>query len=92
MNDDRGAPGDAAGRPADGRDLRVVFIERRQAWWWNAWQAATGAELYGFAETLTAAWSAMNTAVSAAHPPVSRPRDGAADRRRRHRRLGPRSR
>lgn len=74
MNGDRAA----ACRQAGGWDLRVVFIERRQAWWWNAWHPATGTELYGFAETRTAAWSVLSAAVNAAHQPSSRPRDGAA--------------
>ena len=41
-------------------DLRVAFIEKRQLWWWSAWQATTSTERYGFASTRAEAWSAMN--------------------------------
>lgn len=59
----------AVGRWDGGWDLRVVFIERRGRWWWNAWRAATFTELYGFADTRIDAWSAMHDAMSAAPVP-----------------------
>jgi hypothetical protein len=68
----------ASGRRG-GWDMRVVFIERRRHWWWNAWRPATSTELYGFAETRADAWSAMNEAVSAAPVP-----DQLRERRARH--------
>lgn len=46
--------------------MRVVFVEQRKAWWWNAWRAATSTELYGFADTRADAWSAMNEAIGSA--------------------------
>jgi hypothetical protein len=60
---------DMAGGCRGGWDMRVVFIEGRQQWWWNAWRPATSTELYGFAETRADAWSAMSEAVSAASVP-----------------------
>ena len=35
--------GDVAfrGRREGGWDLRVVFVERQQRWWWNAWFPVT---------------------------------------------------
>lgn len=75
---------DVAGGRGEGWDLRVVFIERKRQWWWNAWRPATSTELYGFAETRADAWSAMNEAVSAASTPDqlrarrARPCGGAA--------------
>jgi hypothetical protein len=61
-------------RPTEGRreggwDMRVVFIERRRSWWWNAWRPATSTELYGFADTPADAWAAMDSAISAAQVP-----------------------
>jgi hypothetical protein len=44
-------------------DTRVVFIERRQRWWWNAWLAATDMELFGFADSQEAAYRAMRVAI-----------------------------
>jgi hypothetical protein len=72
------------GRREGGWDVRVVFVERRERWWWNAWRAATSTELYGFADTQADAWSAMNQAISAAQVADelgerrSRPGSGAA--------------
>jgi hypothetical protein len=60
---------DKAGGRREGWDMRVVFIERRQNWWWNAWPLATSTELYGFAETRADAWSATSKAISAASTP-----------------------
>lgn len=65
------------GRREGGWDLRVVFVERRKRWWWNAWQAATDTELYGFAENRTAAWTAMSEAIG-----IDRPPDQLGERRR----------
>jgi hypothetical protein len=71
----------AGGRREDGWDVRVVFVERRQRWWWNAWRPTTSTELYGFAESRSDAWSAMNQAISAAKVPDQlrerRPRPGS---------------
>jgi hypothetical protein len=67
-----------------GWDVRVVYVERRQRWWWNAWRASTSTELYGFAQTRADAWSAMNEAISTAEVPDQleerrhRPGSGAA--------------
>jgi hypothetical protein len=75
---------DLPGGRCEGWDMRVVFIERRQHWWWNAWRPATSTELYSFANTRADAWSAMNAAVSAASVPDqlrerrARPGSGAA--------------
>jgi hypothetical protein len=44
-------------------DTRVVYLERRQRWWWNAWLAATETELYGFADSQEAAYRAMQVAI-----------------------------
>jgi hypothetical protein len=72
------------GRREGGWDMRVVFVERRQRWWWNAWRATTSTELYGFADSRADAWSAMNEAISAAQVPAqlrerrARPGSGAA--------------
>ncbi len=44
-------------------DTRVVFIERHQRWWWNAWLAATETELYGFADSREEATRAMYQAI-----------------------------
>jgi hypothetical protein len=60
---------DTVGGRREGWDVRVVFIERRQQWWWNAWRPATSTELYGFADTRADAWSAMSEAISAASEP-----------------------
>lgn len=74
----RGSPRVADGRmnaqwpSALGWDTRVVFLERRQRWWWNAWLAATDTELYGFADSQEAAYRAMQVAIreaSSAAPP-----------------------
>lgn len=47
-------------------DTRVVYIERRQRWWWNAWLAATETELWGFADSQEAAYRAMQVAIGKA--------------------------
>jgi hypothetical protein len=44
-------------------DTRVVYIERQQRWWWNAWLASTATELYGFADSQEAAYRAMQVAI-----------------------------
>jgi hypothetical protein len=49
--------------------MRVVLVERRQRWWWNAWRAATSTELCGFADSRADAWAAMNVAINAASVP-----------------------
>jgi hypothetical protein len=47
-------------------DTRVVYIERHQRWWWNAWLAATETELYGFAASQEDATRAMYRAIEEA--------------------------
>lgn len=44
-------------------DTRVVYIESRQRWWYNAWLEATATELYGFADSQEAAYRAMQVAI-----------------------------
>jgi hypothetical protein len=44
-------------------DTRVVYIERHQRWWWNAWLAFSATELYGFADSQEAAYRAMQVAI-----------------------------
>jgi hypothetical protein len=44
-------------------DIKVVWIERRQKWWWNAWQESTSTELWGFAESRELAVTALTAAV-----------------------------
>jgi hypothetical protein len=83
VNEDN--PTVAAGGHRDGGwDVRVRFVQRRQRWWWNAWRATTSTELYGFADSRTDAWSAMNQAINTAQVPDqlparrARPCSGAA--------------
>jgi hypothetical protein len=47
-------------------DTRIVYIERHQRWWWNAWLAATETELYGFADSQETAYRTMQQAIRAA--------------------------
>ena len=47
-------------------DTRVVFIERQQRWWWNAWRESTSTELYGFAGSREEASQAMYQAIERA--------------------------
>jgi hypothetical protein len=49
-------------------DTRVVYIEKRQRWWWNAWRAATATELYGFADSQEEAKREMYQAIERAEP------------------------
>jgi hypothetical protein len=49
-------------------DTRVVYIERRQRWWWNAWRASTSTELHGFADSQEEATQAMYRAIEQAGP------------------------
>jgi hypothetical protein len=44
-------------------DVRVVYLEGRRRWWWNAWLAATETELWGFADSQEAAYRAMQVAI-----------------------------
>lgn len=59
-------------------DMRVVYIERRQRWWWNAWLAVTETELYGFADSQEAAYRAMQVAIREARtgPTPEQPHEG----------------
>ena len=58
-------------------DTRVVYIERQQRWWWNAWRESTATELYGFADSQESATQAMYQAIEQA-PPSPAPWSGAA--------------
>jgi hypothetical protein len=44
-------------------DCRVLFVERKQRWWWNAFRESTFTELYGFADSQQAAKQAMYQAI-----------------------------
>jgi hypothetical protein len=56
-------------RPSAPRwDARVVFIEKRGRWWWNAWRASTATELYGFADSPEEARRQMYGAIERADP------------------------
>jgi hypothetical protein len=61
-------------------DTRVVWIEKRRRWWWNAWNAAIQTELHGFADSQDAAHRDMRAALKAHMAPV----DLDARRRRSH--------
>jgi hypothetical protein len=50
-------------------DTRVVYIAKRQRWWWNAWREATRTELYGFAVSREDATQDMYQAIQRAGPP-----------------------
>ncbi|TQM14786.1 hypothetical protein [Pseudonocardia kunmingensis] len=52
-------------------DTCVVYVERRQRWWWNAWRPSTVTELSGFAESEEQARREMARAVVAAGPSPS---------------------
>jgi hypothetical protein len=45
------------------RDTRIVYIEKRRRWWWNAWRASTATELYGFADSREQAQRQMFEAI-----------------------------
>ena len=47
-------------------DTRVVYLEGRGRWWWNAWRPSTATEIYGFADTQEAATQAMYRAIEQA--------------------------
>jgi hypothetical protein len=47
-------------------DTRVVYVEKRQRWWWNAWRQSTSTELYGFADSQEEANRAMYQAIEQA--------------------------
>lgn len=44
-------------------DMRVIWIVKRQRWWWNAWRESTSTELWGFAESHGTALRAMTVAM-----------------------------
>jgi hypothetical protein len=44
-------------------DTRIVWIERRQRWWWNAWRESTSTELWGFADSQLDALRGMTAAL-----------------------------
>lgn len=54
-------------------DMRVVFVEKQQRWWWNAWRSATATELYGFADSEQDARQAMCEAVEKVPDPITAP-------------------
>jgi hypothetical protein len=68
----------------NGWDVRVVWNERRQQWWWNAWRELTSTELSGFADSREAAtvvrrpfrWFVVTFARRAHETPVSHWRGG----------------
>lgn len=56
-----------------GWDTCVVFVERRQRWWWNAWRPSTCTELSGFADSEEEAAQELFRAIERAGPsPVFR--------------------
>lgn len=74
---DRGAPVSRAWGPDAGLrawDTRVVFVQRRGRWWWNAWREQTKTELYGFADSEQDARDAMYAAIAQAPPWPAPPR------------------
>jgi hypothetical protein len=54
-----------------GWDVRIVFVERRQCWWWNAWRPSTCTELHGFADSPDEAAQEMYRAIEEAGPPTA---------------------
>lgn len=50
-------------------DTRVVYIEQKQRWWWNAWFEDVAVELYGFASSRQEASRAMYQAIERAGTP-----------------------
>jgi hypothetical protein len=50
------------------RDTRVVYIEKRNRCWWNAWREPTATELYGFADSPEQARREMHQAIEQAGP------------------------
>jgi hypothetical protein len=49
-------------------DTRVVYIEKCNRWWWNAWRESTATELYGFAGSPEQARREMHQAIEQAGP------------------------
>lgn len=49
-------------------DTRVVWLEAKQRWWWNAWRASTATELSGFADSEEEASRTMYQAIERAGP------------------------
>jgi hypothetical protein len=47
-------------------DIRLVWNQREQRWWWNAWRERTATELWGFADDEAAAYAAMTEAIEKA--------------------------
>ena len=47
-------------------DIRTVWNQREQRWWWNAWRERTATELWGFTDDRTTAYSAMTDAIQRA--------------------------
>lgn len=45
-------------------DTRVLWLEHRRTWWWNAWHVPTETELFGSADNKAAAQEAMAKAMS----------------------------
>ena len=57
-------------------DMRVVWLVDRRCWWWNAWHARTGTELFGRAETSVDARNALSAAISDWHSAAGPDADG----------------
>jgi hypothetical protein len=60
-------------------DARVVWLEQKQTWWWNAYRARTGTELHGFADSQEEATRALYEAIEA-EPPTPPPVPGEVPR------------
>lgn len=48
---------------AGGWDTRIVYVDHRQRWWWNAWRPSTSTELHGFADSPEQAAEDMSRAI-----------------------------
>ena len=47
-----------------GWDTRILWLEQKRRWWWNAWHAATTTELYGFADSESGARRDLTAAIA----------------------------
>lgn len=47
-----------------GWDIRVIWLDARQRWWWNAWHERTATERFGLADSNTIAEQAMAAAIA----------------------------
>jgi hypothetical protein len=46
-----------------GWDIRIAWNTRQQLWWWSAWKASTGTELWGFVISKEQAFHAMTATI-----------------------------